>query len=88
MPGRPRHDQFELAAELEEGRHAAEQDRERQHLLGDGRRPEQGELRHRSGRGPLGIAGAAHQLHEVQRVDQREDGAEDRPDGLRKRSEK
>ena len=44
--GRPRHHQFELAAELEQGRHAAEQHREGHDLLGDGRGPKQGELRH------------------------------------------
>ena len=74
MPGRARHHQFELAAELEQRRHAAEQDREGQTCSATAGVRNSGELRHEGRRRPLGVAGAAHQLDEIQRVDQREDG--------------
>ena len=82
IAGRARDHQFELAAELQQRHHAAEQDREGQHLLGDRGGAVEGELRHQAGVAALGVAGAAHQLDEIERVDQHEDGPEhpqDRP---------
>ena len=42
----------------------------------------EGELRHQRRRRALGVAGAAHQLDEIERVDEREDGAEHHQDRL------
>ncbi len=70
------HQQLELAGEIEEHRHRAEEDAERQHLLRDRRRAQKRQEGHLGGGDAGDVAGAAQQLHEVDHEDEAEDRRE------------
>ena len=80
MPGRARHDQLQLAGEVDEGRHGAEQHGEGQNHFGRRRHFHGGHQRDRAGAGGRIVACAAQHLDEDDDEHQAEDREEDRQD--------